>query len=192
MESVKWFCSLCLPLLGQFDRIALAQAKIDDKMTTLETLMLRLEKKDDEISKRMQNLENLIEEKVDERLAERMDQESRKLNVIIYGLQESKKEDTAARKEDDMQDFAALADLLDVNLVVTSCTRLGKRDEKKTTHKRPLKLVLAEMREKSALLRSSKKLREVTGRYEKVFINPDLTPAQREKDKKLVDELKAK
>ena len=186
MNNVKWFCSSCLPALSQFDQIKQTQAKLDNQMTNLESMMRRLEKREEEFDKRVENIENLIEQKVNERFDERVAKESRKTNIIIHGLKESKKNDPKARKDEDLKEVQQIAAALNASVKVSGCIRLGARQEKV---KRPLKVELKTVGEKVALLKASRGLRSVK-KYEKVFINPDLTPKERENDKKIIKQLK--
>ena len=189
IEGVKWFCKKCLPSLDNFEQIKLAQQQLDDKMDTLHQLMTRLEKKDEEFDKRVEKFENVIEERVDKLFNERCDQERKRLNMIIHGLAESKEKDPIDRKNSDTTDVKNVAKLLDVQVTITSSLRLGSKKDDKV---RPLKVVLGSTREKGNLLRASKQLRKVQGKYKLVFINPDLTQNERNKDKALVDDLKEK
>ena len=54
----------------------------------------------------------------------------------------------------------------------------------------PLKVVLESAKNKTELLKNSKKLRGMGDKYKNVYINPDLTPNERKADKELVKRLK--
>ena len=189
MDGAKWFCASCLPSLNQFDQIKQTQQNLDDKLDNLHSLMLRLEKRQTEFDKRVENIENLIEEKVEELFEERVDKDRRKGNVIIQGLKESKDSDPNKRKEHDIGEVKKIAKFLEVSVDITACMRLGTKTAKKT---RPLKVVLSSVKNRADLIRNSKEMRNAEAKYSKVFINPDLTPREREVDKKLVTELKKK
>ena len=96
---------------------------------------------------------------MEELFSERIDKESRKANIIIQGLAETNSSDPKVRKASDMNDVQKIAEYLQVEASVTTCIRLGKKPDD-PTEKRPLKVVLANTKSKSELIRNSKKLKK--------------------------------
>ena len=76
---------------------------------------------------------------------------------------------------------------------IVDCRRLG-RVEKNTTDKiRPLRLTFTDIQIKRDVLCSGVKLRKSTNlTAQKIYISPDLTPVQRESERKLRDEMWAR
>ena len=108
------------------------------------------------------------------------DRERRKNNVIIYNLPET----------DPSRDKTWFIDLckriFDINVNVTKILRLGKHVENRA---RPLLVVVDDLSHKEFLVSHSYYLRRHS-EYKDVYITTDMTKYQREKHRKLVQELK--
>ena len=87
---------------------------------------------------------------------------------------------------------------IDIGLdeIVVDARRLGKKDTDSEAAKtgtpkpRPLKVVFKDLSKKREVLSAAKKLRKSSNEIaNRLFINPDLTEAQRAKDKELRDEM---
>ena len=116
-------------------------------------------------------------------LDELADRERRRKNLIIYNFSENP--DLQA----DRSKFQELsATVFDLNLNMTRVTRLGKRNDEKP---RPLLISLENDNERAKILSQSGKLRR-HNLYKNVYIAADKTKYEREKHKKLVDELKVR
>jgi hypothetical protein len=116
----------------------------------------------------------------------------RRANIIIHVLREPIDGDAEERQK---QDESEITDLLHVmkcdTISVSNLCRLGRRNGDLDAKPRPILLTVASENQKDTILRSTKNLK---GRKEKgldrVYVNQDLTPTQREKRKLLVQELK--
>ncbi len=114
----------------------------------------------------------------------------RKNNVIIHGLPEPEGVSGEERKKKDEDKIVDM--LLQIRcdeISITNCVRLGKQPSNPNEKPRPIKLVLVSEGQKDKLLYNAKNLRGRSG-LEGVFIHQDLTPAQRLRRHKLVEELK--
>ena len=113
---------------------------------------------------------------------EQREREKRKLNVIIHNVSESTKETGPERKADDI---AAVNGLLHKHLgispTISNAIRLGKKSDRPQL----LKISVALMQEKSAILRNCFKLKNSKNpaAIQKIFETPDLTPLEQKKDK---------
>jgi hypothetical protein len=140
-------------------------------------------------------LEQKIEEVVDKKLAEVMEEqkevEKRKLNLIIWNMKESTKVEVAEKKEDDLLAAKSLLEKL-VPLEdddVVDPVRLGKV----SVGKRPrmLRVTLKREEKKREILRKAPELnRNVPEERKRIYINPDHTQKQREQHKALREEKK--
>ena len=109
------------------------------------------------------------------------DREKRKKNVIVYNLPE------ASDHEADKCSFLDLCKkVYNADISVNKMVRLGK---KSTDKQRPLLISLKHDEDKSLLLLQSYLLRR-NSQHSNVFMAPDRTKFEREKHKKLVEELK--
>jgi hypothetical protein len=140
-------------------------------------------------------LEQKIEEVVDKKLAEVMDEqkeiEKRKMNVIIWNLRESAKAEVAEKKEDDLAAAKSLlAKLvpLDEDEVVDP-VRLGKVSL--GNRPRMLRVTIKKEEKRKEILRKAPELnRTVADEKKRIYINPDYTQKQREQYKALREEKK--
>ena len=109
------------------------------------------------------------------------DREKRKKNVIVYNFPE------ASDLEADRVSFLDLCTkVYNSDISVNKLVRLGK---KSTGKHRPLLICLKHDEDKSLILSQSYPLRR-NSQYSDVFMAPDRTKFEREKHKKLVEELK--
>ena len=115
---------------------------------------------------------------------ELIDRENRKLNLVIRNLPET----TEAGSESDKNLFKSLCSVLDLTVQSFTVTRIGKKIEGKC---RLLLVRLPDLVTKRQILSKSAELRSKTT-WRKVYVNPDLTRSERETQKLLRDELKAR
>ena len=112
---------------------------------------------------------------------ELVERERRKYNLIVYNLPEPSEQDA------DKSEFINLCKVIsDLDIIVTKVIRLGKRFEDKC---RPLLVGVEDLSHKTTVLARAPSLRHHT-QYKDIYIAPDLTKFQREKNRKLVNELK--
>lgn len=116
----------------------------------------------------------------------------RKTNLILHGMKEPS--DVNGAKEEDennIQDLLHTIGCEDVS--VESITRLGSKTDEQEAKPRLIKLVLASEGQKVKVLGKSKNLRSHTNnRFATVFMHQDLTPLQRDRRRKLLQELKTR
>ena len=118
-----------------------------------------------------------------------LDKERRKLNVVISNLPESTPSDIETRETRDLRKFVdVIKDSLKLNVRALRCYRVGKIREDRP---RLLVVSLENIETKQELLRMSSQLRNIP-EWSNLYINPDLTPAEREMNRKLRQELAAR
>ena len=137
---------------------------------------------------KVDNLESSIEVKVQEAIEAYRDRESRKCNVIIHNIPESKKLEAKERREEDLQEVGSLLEegLELKDFQVQSIVRLGKRMEDKH---RLIKVTVESVKTKREILSKTKKLKNEV-KWSRIFVTPDLTPTERNRSKLLREELK--
>lgn len=114
------------------------------------------------------------------------DRHSRQKFLIISGLEEPLTGSPAERRLRDKEIVEGLAHKIGVtDFEVSDVLRIGPVHGRKP---RLLRLKCPSKTVRTSLLRSSKNLRKHS-EFQKVYINPDLTPLQREKDRLLRTEL---
>ena len=124
-------------------------------------------------------------------LDEYTDRERRKANIIIHNLPES----TLEKGPDKIADDIKRADEMlqyDVNMSdvkITKVIRLGGRGQNKQNKPRLILATLNNPDRRRAILAAARTLRH-TDDWANIYISPDVTPLEREKEKKLREELK--
>ena len=124
----------------------------------------------------------------EETVAEIEERISRKANLVVRVLPESKQENVLEIHKADAESFREMLDILDVNIDSSfEIKRVGK-----ITSDRPrlLKVKFSSSSDRDDVLRQSKCLRN--SKYKNVYINKDLTPHQQKEPRALLQELKAR
>ena len=189
-DSIQWVCDGCL--IDKGERRVL-ERKIDQLSSLIQTLgekVVMMEKSftgegiEDKIEK-------MVTKKVDEAMEEREEREKRKFNLVVVNLPESRKTEANERKNEEVNQLK--------EMVKEICPELGEVDIEDPVRMgrlggnkpRLLKFKVQNDEVKEKVLRNSYKLnRGVEKQEDRVYINPDFTPAERLKQKELRDELK--
>jgi hypothetical protein len=115
---------------------------------------------------------------------ESKERDKRERNVIIFGIKESSKTTTEEKKIDDSLEIQQLLSQVSIpNEKVIRCYRIRSRDTQKPG---PLIVEMEDKKTRNEFLKMSHR------KFQNVYVNPDLTEAQRDLDKKLRDEMKQK
>ena len=198
-ELLVWYCNECKPSVS---KLLGAVAKVNERCD-------KLEKDVDELKTRVDDLEgnddpdqviNLVRNECKQVIKEESDRLRRQSNIIIKGLPEPIGDSDTERIN---YDKARVLDLCK--------TELGLRDNEvnikgvfrlapnpgasgQETEARPklLKVILGSSEEKITILRNAKKLANPTNPENKVYISPDMTREERNRNRQLVEELLAR
>ena len=115
-----------------------------------------------------------------------LDKERRKLNIVVMNLPECTPSADETRELGDLYQFTSvIKNNLKLNIKATKCHRVGKLQEDRP---RLLVVTLDNVETKQELLRMSSQFRSIP-EWKNLYINPDLTPAEREANWKLRQEL---
>lgn len=150
------------------------------RITVIENKLLSMERKTNE---------EMISTAVVEAVEEFKDIESRKNNLIVFGIPEKESGSGAEKKMHDENHICKLAEILDVESPdITTFFRLG---QKRAGH-RPIKIVFNDPQHRHTMLSRARNLRNLgeSNWLRKVFVKPDLTPRQQEVDRRLRESLK--
>ena len=128
------------------------------------------------------NINGLQQQVLDE-----FEERQRRANsLIIFGLPEQSSGTVEQRKVKDEESLLAVTEVLQMkDVVLTSCSRIGKIEDGKT---RPLRVNVKSTSDKFQLISRSKQLKNSS--FSRVFIKPDLTPSQQLTDRRLRQELR--
>ena len=183
---------------------------MEDKITNLETELkskvTRAEVKDlvaELIQEKEENLcppETKVKEVVSTMLGnqktEQKEREARKLNVIIYHVQENQgaKAESEETKLKDSEYMAELTSELGVpDVGVAKVIRLGKVPADKATDKpRPMKVAFDTEQSKKSFMSKLGGLAKASEKFKRISIAHDMTKDEREENRRLVEEAKAK
>ena len=133
-----------------------------------------------------------------EEVMEREQQQSRLKNLVIYGVNESVRDDGKQREIEDTEFcrkmFAEELNL--INVQIEGVIRLGKRNQSENNGRvkpRPMLVKLSNSREKFDVLKRGKLLKQSReASMRRIFIAPDLTRKEREVDQQLRNDLREK
>lgn len=199
-EDQMWFCGDCKnEVRGNIQKVKELERKneeMDAKMKILEERWDKLRedmieevtgKVKEEISRDIvqQTTENVLSH-----LKEEGEKKQKKENIIMYNVNESEKENTEEKINDDLE---KVRDVIESSLGVREYTiekiiRLGRRENNRT---RPLLIKFRNEKEKWDVIKNAKNLKHETDEVKKrIGISMDLTEKQREHERKLVAELK--
>ena len=113
-------------------------------------------------------------------------------NIVLFGVKQSTSKEAAAKTSDDAVEVKKIFEIIkiDYNLNVAKIHRIRpSRSENSTANNsdKPTPIIVELKKKETVLevLKASKNLRSAEG-YDNVYINPDLTPTQREFNKRLV------
>ena len=152
------------------------------------------------LTERVENLESKVVKTVSQNvrteLDERNDIERRKNNVVVFNMPESNTKDSWYSNDIKQEDTAAIVKIISKSVGVNvskpnkikDVLRLGQKNQGKP---RPLKVFFTDIDVKRQVLQNSKRLKG-SEHHSNIYINPDLTPKQRENDFNLRKELKVR
>ena len=130
-----------------------------------------------------------IQKMIRENLAEAREIEKRRLNLMVYRLNESADAGTGTQYDIDLVRSKVLSDTdIITNASITRAERIGKPDCSKT---RPLRITVQDQASRLQTLRNAQKVKD-SANFKGIAIAPDCTPAQRDSRRAMVQEMKAR
>ena len=191
VKGTRWFCSKCNTKVDQLIEKA--------NSLEIETKVVKADVED--LKTRMDNVERKLKGSVQKEISvainEKADIERRKMNLVVFNLPEAEcNKDTAWDLPEQInKDIEIITDIIKNELkidigenAISDARRLGRKqsnDEEKPKC-RPMKFIFSDLKKKREVLEAAKNLRTSENDIAKrLFINPDLTDAQREKDREL-------
>ena len=132
---------------------------------------------------------NTVDKKIT-KISNDSDRDRRAKNFILLGVKEEKEEDRTVRTTKENRFVTDMLKHLGLNEATTieDITRLGRFDEARK-HPRALRVTVATETQKWKIIGQGKYLANMTTNN-KVFVQPDLTSDEREKEKQLINELR--
>ena len=193
LKGTRWFCSKCTNKVDQ----------LIEKANTLEIETKAVKADVEDLKTRMENVEKKLKGSVHKEISvainEKADIERRKMNLVIFNLPEQKcaNDNKTAWELPEIieKDIETITNIIKNELkidlgenIITDARRLGRKqnNNEEKPKARPIKIKFSDLRKKREVLEAAKKFRTSENDIAKhLFINPDLTEAQREKDREL-------
>ena len=161
---------------GHVQELTVTVDKVDRTVTILED---RMESIDDAI-------DNVIEMKLDDRNREK-EKEKRSKNVMKYNVPENEKKNEETLKCEMVNDIYTQCMGVE-NITPENVYKIGKGNKP-----RPVLVKFDSKEDWEKILKKAKELRKCDNRdLRKVFLKPDKTPNERERERKLLNELKTR
>lgn len=198
--NFMWTCRGCKQNFPSINNVSTSLANLDKKNDKrLDLLEKKIDNLDVSINKKIKDEVQVLKEDVLEELSgnfmdrlkmevrsevrEIDDQKSRMLNLVVFNLPESPKPSSEEKKRDDLNHFACICRSIGIEEVeVRLAFRLGN---KKDDVIRPLKVILENKKTRRDILNNTKQIaNNVPELLKRVVIVKDLTPKQRELNKK--------
>ena len=148
------------------------------------------EKIEEGIEEKMKEMELKLTKKFERQKEESDEKEKRKENIILVNIPESTKEKSEDREKDDMDSVRNLLSKIEEihEGDLSKPIRIGKRTSEKP---RIIKLKVKTEEMKERIVKNARKLNQgITSPDKKVYINNDLTPLEREKERKEREQLR--
>ena len=197
LPGFKWYCDGCNT---KVNTLIVKAVSLENQVQTIQT-------EHDDMKRRLslveKQLAGSVNKEITTALNEKVDIDRRKLNLVVYNLPETKKDDKTVWTTEEMidEDINCISKILDEELDIpmtsssniSDARRLGRSKQVKpgeSVPPRPMKIVFTDINIKRQVLAAARRLRESENDIaKKLFINPDLTEAQRKKDKDLREEM---
>ena len=152
-------------------------SKVKELNTVSQEIKETIERKTNEITQ----TDNQPTKQIIDSLKEYNERETKKRNLVIYGLTEKGHIPTQLQ--------ALCRELGVKGIEITESKRLGTLHPTATSRPRPLLIKLKTLEQKRILLQKAKTLRQ-SSTFANTYISPDLTQQERDQNKKLIEELK--
>ena len=172
------------------ERLLLIEKAFENKMTNAnKEIQKTFDNRITDANKVYKELDSKMEEKVEEKVGEMEEREKRQHNIILFNFPESKFITKTEARSDDIKRAKELIQTvveLDEDDELTEPVRLGG---KKPEDGRPrgLRLRVSNIETKKEILRYARNLNDRdTPQADRIYINADQTPAEREHYKRLI------
>ena len=218
-RHIKWVCDVCLDS-DTLEKSSVLAKKLDRIFLMIGSLENRLERMEKNGKNQEGQVEEMINKIVDKKLKERLDNMEEKKtiekNVIFCGINENSLTAREA-KEDDLRRIREISSAICPSIEqsdISEPVRLGRVNIGQEAKPRPIRVTVKTVKQKWDLIKNARHLKEIKEicsrdniqdaeeeesentaarvimENEIIYINPDLTRAERMEQKGLRDELK--
>ena len=218
-RHIKWVCDRCLDkdTLEKSSVLAKKMDRLFLMISSLENRLERMEKNGPSQENVEEMINKIVDKKLKERLDNMEEKKSIERNVIFCGINENRLTANEA-KEDDLRRIQEISAAICPSIKASDISepiRLGKVNIGQGAKPRPIKVTVKTVKQKWDLIKNARHLKDLKEIYnrdevqeeaeeegsenystsvimknETIYINPDLTKAERMEQKGLRDELK--
>lgn len=201
-ESIVWKCLSCLQTKGDETKKFI---QLENKLGLLMEMIQGIEGKvldkiesivSKEVEQQVAKMEERIKAKIEKGNEEKNEKEKRKNNIILVNVPENSKKEAAEAAKEDIETVKTLlrkiTNVEDDDIVSTMRIN-NKSYTKENRDKKPrvLKIVLKDESKKRELFKNARKINDdETNPQKRIYLNNDLTPEERNKERELRTELK--
>ena len=200
-NSIQWICPKCQSksadetkklhhIEGRIEYLVSLMSNLEETIMTKVDLKIK-QQIENSFSEKNKEIEEKVVKQIEMKMEEKEEKEKRSNNIVIWNLPESTEEDTKLKKKEDLSNAAKLlSQIVDIEEGdLTESLRIGRKTENKP---RLLKLTVASQEQKKQIIANARKINKPnTVPKDRIYINPDMTPAERDQEKKMRDNLKA-
>ena len=211
MGRSAFLCQVCKKVMNKVNK---ALKNLEDEMVKLSNRVVILELEKESLALKVENMElratkvkeglegvekevasgmALAKEEVKKDVSNEMkEREERGVNIVLYGVEESKEEDPQKWRQHDKEKVEGVARQVGVELrgEVEVKFRAGKKGEANGgARPRPMIVRVSDDETRENLFRNARMLKR-SDEWKAVYISPDLTWAQREEERKVEKRLK--
>ena len=188
-------------VMAEIGSMVKAQGDVKNSVKDIETTVKKVMKEENltyaEITKKLTNKlekESVSKPSVEVKdlqnaVADCLEQEKRRRNIVVFNVPEQDKH--LSLDEQAANDLKQIVQLimegLKLKIHPEKVARMGKQKEGKS---RLMVVTLRDEGEKWELLKMAKRLRDAGSKFERIYIAPDLSPAEQLRDKNLRKEMK--
>ncbi|KAK4311951.1 hypothetical protein Pmani_016582 [Petrolisthes manimaculis] len=179
------------------------ETKLAKELNIIKKQVEGMQKKIENLGKKWEERENEMDEyitkKVFEIIKEKEERDRRKNNLVMHNIEEP---NNMNEKELYDHDLAVCMDIFGNEIgerieegEIVDIARLGKKEEEGENQNRRPRCLLIKMKEpekKWSIIKNAKIKTKRKNEYKRVFIQPDLTRSEREKEKELREKLREK
>ncbi len=181
-DDSPWYCGTCRGnVLQAMKTVTTMMNRVENLEEKVEKTNCRIDDMDGKFSKEIQTVKDSIRVEV----AEQVQREQRKKNLIINGIPEKDEEDENGLEGEVLKILRATGAK---KPMVNEVRRLGKHRENRI---RPVLVRLEHLQDKITVIsKANTELRKAGDKFQGIYINNDLTKEEQEANRKLREEVK--
>ena len=179
-NSAAWYCMHCINAVPGVSKVLVRIGNVEAKCQSLDERVTKIEANETSSVEQIRKLAH-------EEYEEMKEIEGRKLNLMVFNMPESKKDDVKERQTEDLESLQNIMEQkmnLDLNdIEIIKPVRVGRREilNGEITKKRPLRFTVKTFESKRSIMRANTFLRQSKDEiFGNIYFTPDLTKKQRE------------